>query len=60
MAVFKCTIRGQDGPPKIIRAKTGAAARAGLVEVKALNAEDLADLIADGGKIEEVSEPAGD
>lgn len=52
MAVFKLTIRGCDGKPRLVKADSRAQAVAHIVDAETVNANELADLIADGAKIE--------
>jgi hypothetical protein len=59
MPVFECTIRGDD-KPRLVRASSGAQARAHIVEAKPVKAERLADLLDGGATLEKatVAEPA--
>ena len=64
MPIYGVKVRG-DSNERIVRASSAAKARDHLVEAKALNAEELADAIGKGAKIETASEaeeptPAGD
>jgi hypothetical protein len=61
MPIYGVKIRGGD-MERIVRASSAAKARDHVADAKALSAEELADAIAAGGKIETANEaePAGD
>ncbi len=55
MAIYKMTVRGED-KVRLVRAATAAQARDHIVSADAINAEELADLLASGAKLETAGE----
>lgn len=58
MAVYQLTVDGKPSE-KLIKAKTKAQAIHGIVEAKALSADEVAEAIAGGATIEVAAEPSG-
>lgn len=55
MAIYSCKVRGEE-KHRLVRADTAAQARDHIVSAKPLSAEDLADEIEKGGKVEKAGE----
>ncbi len=57
MPVYRCNVRGESSP-RLIRAASAAAARSSLVEASTCTAEEMADLLDKGVKLETSTAPA--
>lgn len=51
MPIYQCTVSGST-KPRLVKADTAAQAKSFLVDVKAVTAEELSDLIEGGATIE--------
>lgn len=58
MPVFECRIEGEE-LPRLVKASSGAAARAGIVTAKAISAERMAELLAEGVTLSAVDNQTG-
>lgn len=56
MPIFECKVAGAD-KPRLVKASSGAAARAHIVTAKAITAERMAELIAEDVKLETATDP---